>query len=242
MVLVPASGLEDTTLERIDSAAPPWAAGYMIPALRIGAIRIDKASSYPYGTLESVLAHESAHLILHDALPRPLPLWFEEGVATAQGRRWSATDAWAYSRALITEDVPAFADIDSAFGASAGEAEVAYVASFSFVSWSEHHFGSDLVRRVLGEAKVSCFPAAWWTVTHVTLERAEKDWRRESLIRYRWIPLIATSSTLWILISLLAIWAGMRRRTRARAARAQWAEEERTLEERSTEEGDGTAC
>jgi hypothetical protein len=226
IVLVPASGLDDSVLAKIDDQAPPWAAGYMLPELRIGAIRIDKASQYPYGTLESVLAHESAHLLLHDAVGRRLPLWFEEGVATAQGRKWSAEDAWAYSRALLTSDVPTFAALDTAFHASAEEVEIAYVASFSFVSWSERRFGADLIPRVLRETKRLPFRVAWQAVTLAPLSRAEAEWRRQSLIRYRWIPLITASSTFWILIALLAIWAGMRRRARARAARAMWAEEE----------------
>ncbi|TMQ69577.1 MAG: hypothetical protein E6K80_11205 [Candidatus Eisenbacteria bacterium] len=227
MILVPASGLDDSMLARIDQSAPEWAAGYMIPTLRIGAIRIDKASSYPYGTLESVLAHESAHLIVHDALAGRLPLWFDEAVATAQGRKWSAEDAWAYSRALLMADVPALADLDTAFHASAGEAEVAYVASFSFLSWSERRFGADVIPRVLHATMTRPFPIAWQSVTRTTLGRSEAEWRRASLIRYRWIPLITASSTLWILISLLAVWAGLRRRARARAAREHWADAER---------------
>jgi hypothetical protein len=230
MVLVPASGLDDSTLAKIDEAAPPWAAGYMLPELRLGAIRIDKASSYPYGTLESVLAHESAHLILHDAVAGRLPLWFEEGVATAQGRRWSAADAWAYSRALLTSDVPSLAALDTSFHASADEAEIAYVASFSFVSWSERRYGRDFIARILRETKSRPFAAAWRMVAAEPLARAEADWRRASLIRYRWIPVITASSTFWILISLLAIWAGMRRRALARAARERWPDEERAEE------------
>ncbi len=238
MILVPASGLDDSLLARIDQSAPEWAAGYMIPTLRIGAIRIDKASSYPYGTLESVLAHESAHLMLHDALAGRLPLWFDEAVATAQGRKWSAEDAWAYSRALLLADVPSLAGLDSSFHASAGEAEVAYVASFSFLSWSEHRYGADVIPRLLRVTKVRPFPIAWQVVTHATLARSEAEWRRASLIRYRWIPLITASSTLWILISLLAIWAGLRRRARARAARERWAEAEGSTEEESGARGE----
>src|SRR5262245_28327491 len=55
-------------LRPIDRAAPPWAAGYMIPSLRLGAVRLAQASQYPYGTLESALAHEATHMLLHDAV------------------------------------------------------------------------------------------------------------------------------------------------------------------------------
>src|SRR5438477_6682911 len=145
IVLVPALGLRDSALARMDEAAPEWAAGYMIPARRIGAIRIARAAQYPYGTLESVLAHEATHLLLYDAAPGGLPLWFDEGVATWEGRRWSPEDAWIYARGLLTSDLPRLADLDTLFHATASEAEMAYAASFAFVSWNAHRHGPALL-------------------------------------------------------------------------------------------------
>lgn len=227
IVLIPPGGIADSAFARIDQAAPPWAAGYMIPSLRLGAIRVAQASQYPYGTLESALAHEATHMLLHDKVGRRLPLWFEEGVATWQGRRWSAADTWVYTRSLLTSDFPALADLDSSFHAGAAEADLAYAASFAFVSWSVRQHGPDLVRRILREMETRPFAAAWQTVTHAPLAQAEAGWRRDSLIKYRWIPLLTASSTLWIVIALFALVAGIRRRARARAIREQWDAEER---------------
>ena len=227
IMLIPPGGLRDSALARIDKTAPPWAAGYMIPSLRLGAIRIAQASRYPYGTLESVLAHEATHMLLHDAVGRRLPLWFEEGVATWQGRRWTAEDTWIYTRSLLTSDVPALADLDSSFHAPAGEADLAYAASFSFVAWSVRQHGPDLVRRILREMQSRPFAAAWQAVTLVPLARDEAGWRRESLIRYRWIPVLTASSTLWLGITLIGLLAGIRKRARARAIRERWDAEER---------------
>jgi hypothetical protein len=227
IMLIPPGGLRDSVLARIDQTAPPWAAGYMIPSLRLGAIRIAQASRYPYGTLESVLAHEATHMLLHDAVGPRLPLWFEEGVATWQGRRWTAEDTWVYTRSLLTSDVPALANLDSSFHAPAGEADLAYAASFSFVAWNVRQHGPDLVRRILREMESRPFAAAWEAVTLEPLARAEASWRRECLIRYRWIPLLTASSTLWIGITLIGILAGIRKRARARAIRERWDAEER---------------
>jgi hypothetical protein len=225
IVLVPRGGLDELDLVGMDQAAPPWAAGYMIPGHRIGAIRMDQAAHYPYGTLESVLAHETVHLLLHDALGGRTPLWFEEGVATWQGRRWSAQDMWIYTRSLLTSDLPALADLDSAFRASPAEADLAYAASFAFISWNVRRHGEEWVRRVLRETRSRPFAAAWEAVTEAPLEQAEAAWRKESLIRYRWVPVLTASSTLWLGITLLAVWAGIRKRARAREARERWAAE-----------------
>jgi hypothetical protein len=231
IVLVPALGLSDSTLARMDQSAPEWAAGYMIPQQRIGAIRITRAAQYPYGTLESVLAHEATHLLLYDAAPGRLPLWFEEGVATWEGRHWTAEDMWIYARGLLTSDLPHLAELDSLFHATAAEAELAYAGSFAFVSWNVHRHGADLLPRVIEGARSRPFAAAWLAATGEPLDRAEAAWRRDSLIRYRWLPLLTASSTIWGLLALLAAWAGMVRRARARAARERW----RELEEAAPE-------
>src|SRR5438105_2720215 len=237
MVLVPALGLRDSTLARMDEAAPEWAAGYMIPARRIGAIRIARAAQYPYGTLESVLAHEPTHLWLYDAARGRLPLWFDEGVATWEGRRWSPEDAWIYARGLLTSDLPRLADLDTLFHATASEAELAYAASFAFVSWNAHRHGPALLPRVLAESRTRPFALAWQAAAGEPLAQSEASWRRDSLIRYRWLPLVTASSTIWGLVALLAAWAGVLRRARARAFRERWREEEEREPESFTPAG-----
>jgi hypothetical protein len=230
MVLIPPGVLRDSDLIRLNAAAPPWAAGFTLPALRIGAIRVAAASQYPYGTLESVLAHEATHMLLHDAADGRLPLWFEEGVATWQGRKWSLEDVVVYSGALLTSDLPRLAELDSAFHSSAGEAQLAYAASFAFVSRAVRSHGPHFLREMLREAGRRPFAEAWQAVTGASLEATETAWRRDSLIRYRWLPVLTASSTLWVGISLLAMVAGARRRARAQKMREQWRAEEENLE------------
>ena len=240
MFLVPPEGPSEA-LRRLDAGVPPWAAGYMLPAQRLGAIRTAEAGRYPYGTLESVLAHEATHMLLHDAVGDRLPLWFEEGVATWQGRKWSLEDILIYSSSLLTTDLPALADLDESFHGPAAQAGRAYAAAFSFVSWSTRRYGPGLVRNVLAAARSRPFEAAWKSAAGETLDSSEGAWRKESLIRYRWIPVVMASSPLWVGISFLALVAGARRRARAKAARARWADEETETEtEEVVPEGPGT--
>ena len=225
MVLIPPGAAGDSDLVRLDRAAPPWAAGFMIPERRIGAIRIAAASRYPYGTLESVLAHEAAHLLVHDAAGDLVPRWFDEGVATWQGRRWTLEDAMIYSRSLLTSDLPPLAALDTSFTGSEWEAQRAYAAAFSFVAWTVRRHGADALGAVVRATRRRGFAGAWLATTGEPLARSESAWRRESLLRYRWVPIVMTSSTLWAAISLLALGAGIRKRAQARRARALWADE-----------------
>src|SRR5262249_28524275 len=76
LVLIPPGRLEDPALAALDAGAPPWAAGFLIPERRVGGIRIARAENYPYADLASVLTHEAAHMLLHDAAGGSLPRWF----------------------------------------------------------------------------------------------------------------------------------------------------------------------
>jgi hypothetical protein len=226
MILIPPGALRDSELIRLDDAAPPWAAGFMIPERRIGAIRIADAAHYPYGTLEAVLAHEATHQLLHDAVGDRIPLWFNEGVATLQGRRWSLEDMMITTGSILTSDLPRLDSLDTFFHSSAGEAEEAYAASFGFVSWSAHRYGSNFLRDVLRGTRERDFTRAWLGASGSTLEHSERAWRRECLIRYRWFPIITASSTFWLAITLLGLLVGVQKRARARRLREKWAREE----------------
>jgi len=225
-VLIPPGPALDPDVRALDGAAPLWAAGFVVRGARLGAIRIAEAASYPYGTIESVFAHESSHVLLQDAVPAGLPLWFEEGVATREGRRWSMEDVLAYSGAVLADDLPSLDELSAEFHAASEErVRRAYAASFAFVGWASRDHEA-LIRDVVRAARNRPFAEAWRSASGGSLDEAERRWRHEALVRYRWIAALTASSTLWIALSLLAMIAGIVRRRRAHAARVEWARRE----------------
>lgn len=226
MILIPPGEIRDPALARFDAEVPEWAAGYVDTERRLGAIRVARAAQYPYGTLESVLAHEVTHQMLSDAVGRRIPLWFNEGVATLQGRRWSFDDYRIVTTRLLTSDLPRLGDLDSMFHASEAEAEIAYAASFSFVTWSVRRHGATFLRDVLRDTRDRRFEQAWRQRAGVALDESERMWRRASTFRYRWIPILTASSTLWLGIVALFVLAGIRKRARVRELQRRWAEDE----------------
>jgi hypothetical protein len=230
-VLIPPGVSLDPEVRSLDATAPPWAAGFVVRGPRVGAIRVAQAARYPYGTLESVLAHEASHVLLEDAVPAGLPLWFEEGVATREGRRWSMEDVLAYSGALLADDLPSLGDLDADFHAlSEDRVRRAYAASFAFIGWASRGRES-LPRDVVRAARRMPFADAWRVASGTSLADSESRWRREALVRYRWIAVLTASSTLWIALSLLAMVAGIRKRAQARAERADWEREQDRYED-----------
>lgn len=228
MVLIPArpiGGHMNLMTLRLDAGAPPWAAGYMIPDRRIGAIRLALASSYPYGTPASVLAHEATHMLLYDAAADTLPLWFQEGVATYEGRKWTLSDLLIHATLVLTEDSPSLDELDEWFDSSEPNAREAYAASFSFVSWAVTRHGRGVLRDVLARTHTMPFQDAWAAATGASLASEEAAWRGKTKTRYRWIGIITASATFWILMSLLAAIAGVWKNIRARRMRERWPDE-----------------
>ncbi len=102
ILLIPPGVVSDPEIAAIDAAAPRWAAGFVLPQLRIGAIRMARAGHYPYGDLAAVFTHEATHILLRDAVGSNLPRWFNEGVATGVERAWGLRDIFVFSSSLLT--------------------------------------------------------------------------------------------------------------------------------------------
>lgn len=215
------------SLRDLDRMAPEWAAGFLLPARRLGAIRMAEADRYPHADLASVLAHEATHMILFDAAGGNLPRWFGEGVATGIERSWGMRDVLVFSSSVLTGRLPPLAELDVAFDASDDQARAAYAASFDFILWSVKRYGDGVIRDIVREAGTRPFPEAWQAATGVTLERSEAEWRRGSLFLYRWIPALTGTTAIWSGITLLALFAGARRRARSKAILERWENEER---------------
>ena len=225
IILLPRDPVGDAVIRDLDGYAPGWAAGYLFPARRIGAIRISRADRYPYSDLASVLAHEATHMLLFDAAGGRLPRWFGEGVATGIERSWGLRDILVYSSSLLTGPLPRLDELDDAFDSSGARARTAYAASFDFLMWTVRTYGQEVVRDIVREAATRPFPEAWRAATGVPLDRAEASWRRGSIILYRWVPAITGTTPLWIGITLLTILAIARRRARTRKILERWESE-----------------
>ena len=225
IILIPAGRLSDPEIARLDASAPRWAAGFIFPALRIGAIRIARADRYPYSDLASVLVHESVHMILFDAAGRGFPRWFGEGVATVLERSWGLRDIVVFSSSLLTGALPTLREMDEAFAASNHRSRTAYAASFDFMMYTVRLHGKEVLGEIIRETSRRPFAEAWEVVTGTTLLEAETRWRRGSLITYRWVPAITGTTTLWIAITLLALTAIARRRRRSREILERWERE-----------------
>lgn len=210
------------------NGVPPWVSGYAYGNEGVIVLLPARTPSYPDSSLEELLRHEVAHvLVARAARGRPLPRWFHEGVAMIAGTSWGLDDRSRLTVTLIGGDDVSLAEIEKQFTGGRGSTSEAYSIAGAFVNELLRREGDGAVARVLaGVGRGLSFEDAFREATGATLAQAERSfWRRQSFW-YRWVPILTSSVTLWMLITLLAIWAMGKRRARDAALRRMWEEEE----------------
>ena len=210
-------------------AAPSWAAGVAQGAVGVVTLFPARVRRSPDRRLLPLLQHEVAHvLVARAARGRPVPRWFDEGLAMAAGRPLDVGDRARVALAVLTDSRLPLARLDAAFAGHGGDVEAAYALSRDFVAHLLAEFGEEVGAEILAEvARDVPFPAAFHAATGQPLATVEADYWRRRTLWDRWRPVATSALTLWIGITLLALLAFHRRRARTAAIHARWEEEER---------------
>jgi MYXO-CTERM domain-containing protein len=219
----------------------PWTAGFAIG--NEGHIVLFPARSprYPHDTLEDVLRHEVAHVLISRAAGgRPVPRWFHEGLAVAVERPWGLEDRSRLAWELVAGPRLTLREIDALFAGAQGAQSRAYSLSAAVVRDLIREHGSaapaDILRLLTtGEG----FDDAVARVTGRPIGAVEDAfWDRQQLWTV-WMPMVTSDSVLWLAVIGLAALAVWRRRRHAAKIRRQWEDEERAVdEERAAAERD----
>jgi hypothetical protein len=207
---------------------PPWIAGYALGDAGLVVLLPGREPSYPESSIAELLNHEVAHvLIARAAGGRPLPRFWNEGLAMAGAGDWSFEDRTRIALASLRGRDLAVEDLDRLFAGGPGEVAGAYALSFAFVQDVLSRWGPGAPAAVLaGVARGLSFEEAFRRATGTPLATAAADFAKRETFWYRWVPLLTSSVTLWIGVTFLALWAGGRRRARTAALHRRWDEEE----------------
>lgn len=211
---------------------PAWAAGFAIGEADLVVLFPARTPLYPHDTLEDVLRHEVAHvLITRAAGGRPVPRWLHEGLAVAVERPWDLEDRARLASALLFGRRVDLAAIDAAFGAGETAQRRAYLLSTALVRHLMREHGADAPARVLQEvARGRSIDEAVPAVTARSVTRFEDEFWQSQRTWTTWLPFLASSTMLWLAVIGLAALARRRRRQRSRLIREGWASEERDRE------------
>lgn len=217
------------------AAVPSWAAGYALGGGGPVVLFPGRAGSYPYDSLEELLQHEVAHVLVDRAARgRPVPRWLHEGIAMTAGGAWGLEDRTRFGLAVARQGEVPLASLDQRFAGGSSAAAGAYALAGGFVSHLLRRHGPGVTGAILAGLADGLPPAeAFHRATGETLAAAEASfWRRQTLW-HRWVPFLTSSTALWIGVTLLALWAIRRRRERDALLAARWEAEEAARAEAS---------
>ena len=224
--------LETSELAR---SVPPWISGFAVGESSLVVLFPARSPGYPDQTLEDVLRHEVAHvLIWRAAAGRPVPRWFDEGVAmeVERQRRWQDQTQLFYQ--LMTGGETDLQHLDRLFAGGQNDQTRAYALAGAFVHdlLKQHspQTAKDILMRVRSGTE---FDMAFAAVTGSSPSRAEAEFWHRQRAWTSWIPIISSTTTLWIGVTLLALLAIYMRHRRNRAIEEEWEKEESDSEGKS---------
>ena len=206
----------------------PWISGFAVGESDLVVIFPARTPSYPNGSLEDVMRHEFAHvLIWRAASGRPIPRWFNEGLAMAAERERRFADQTQLVYQLVIGSRTSLGDLDHLFAGDERDQIRAYALAGAFVHDVLQRHGPAACSEILMRIRYGVpFDAAFAEVTGVPPAAAESEFWRRQRIWTAWIPVITSSTTLWIFVTLLAVVAIYRRVRRSRDIEKQWEKEE----------------
>lgn len=213
--------------------ATEWTAGFALSNAGLIVLFPSRSPTYPHDTLEDVLRHEVAHvLIARAAGGRPVPRWFHEGLAVAVERPWGLEDRSRLAWELLAGPRLTVREIDDLFAGGQTAQARAYSLAAAVVRDIIREHGSaapaDILRLVgAGEP----FNDAVAGVTGLPLGASEDGFWDRQRVWTVWVPFFTSGDAFWLMVIAVAALAVWRRRRHAAAIRRRWDEEERAAAE-----------
>lgn len=211
--------------------ASEWTAGLAYGRAGVIVLFPSRSPTYPHDTLEDVLRHEVTHVLIDRAARgQPVPRWFHEGLALMVERPWRLEDRTRFVLSFaLGRPVPA-RDIDARFGGSRRDQASAYVLAGALVRDLIADHGGTLPARLLAQVSRGVpFDRAFFAATGVPFGEAERRfWDRQRLWT-TWLPFLTSASALWMVVTVLAVWAIRVKRRQRAERRRQWEIEEEFL-------------
>ena len=211
---------------------PIWAVGVAHPRRRLMVLNHGRTAAGTIGETEKVFAHELSHLMLAHAVKfRPIPRWFDEGVAVREAQEWSYWQGRGLIAPALSDRLIPLERLEHGFPGERGSAHLAYAESVEFVSWLIEEFGRERFHRLLAMLRGGQpFFDSLQESTGMNLRELQRRWASHLKMRFSWLPLLASTSMVWFLGALVFLAAYARRRGQKKQKLAAMAAEEEALE------------
>jgi hypothetical protein len=206
--------------------APPPIAGFASLDENLIVLFPARSPAYPHDTLEDVLHHEVAHvLISRAARGAPVPRWFHEGLAVLAERTWRFEDDARLLRELVLVSPISLDRLDALFAEDGVSRARAYTLAAAFVRDINRRHGADAAARILRRVGGGdTFERAFAQATGESVSAAEIAFWNGHRFWTSIGPFLTTQTALWMIVTIVGIYAIIRRRQQRAAQRARWEE------------------
>jgi hypothetical protein len=207
--------------------APDWGDGLADLTNRRILLLSPNATAYRR-PLADVVAHELIHSLMHDLVAgAPLPTWLAEGAAIYYAGEVQHSDPILISRAILTNSLIAFDELDQVLKFEAARANLAYQESYQSVRFLIQRHGDtavrDICKKLAGSAELNNAFKEAFGEDLIDFETGYFDWLRQN---YRWQFLVDASTITWAVIVFLLALAIVAVRWRTRRKIAEWEKED----------------
>ena len=217
---------------------PTWISGFADAARNLVVLFPGRTRFYPSDSLETLLHHEVAHVLFSRAAQyHPVPRWFNEGLAMVAERPFGLRDRSRLAWTLVRHGGISLPELERLFDEGRTANQRAYAVASALVRDLLQTHGESSAGRVLSlVGQGHPFDEAFETATGESLMTAVgRFWNRQQ--RWgRWIPFLTGSAFLWMVITLLALFAIRTHRLRRAEQRRLWEEEEQAAAESALRE------
>ena len=216
---------EDSDLAR---GTPSWISGFADAERSLVVLFPERTRRYPTDSLEALLQHEVAHVLFaRAARGRPIPRWFNEGLAVAAERPVGFEDRSRVAWTRIRHGEMSLSDLERLFAGGPAATRRAYAVASALVRDVIARHGDASPGRILARlGHGRPFPSAFEEATGEPLAAAvDRFWlRRPAWVR--WVALAGRPMFQWMFITFLALCAIYAHRLRRAEQRRRWEEEE----------------
>ncbi len=209
---------------------PSWSAGVAYPGLNLIIIKSPKAIKVGNIDLIKVFKHEFTHIALGRAFKgnENVPRWLDEGLAMYESREWNFSRTFTMTRAVLTDSLIPLSEITHSFPKEADRARLAYSESFYLISYLINRCGRESFHQFIKEySGGKRLKKVLMEVYGIRLEELEEKWRNYLKLRFSWIPIITSATTLWFLITIAFILGYLRKKKENRLKLEEWEREEK---------------
>jgi hypothetical protein len=246
-VTIASSHKDFLSLQPSGRKAEKWAAALAYPSQDRILMKSPRLLLGGQPRYEQVFLHEVAHVALDQASrlgaqsgaapgkhvtragspATGIPRWLHEGFAIHMAREWSPTREVVLTRAVLAGKLIPLGRLVNAFPEEESQAQLAYAQSADLVHYLIHTYGNEaFLDFVIALGRGHRFGHASRTILGQDFLALEEDWRRRLRRRYTWVPLLASTGSLWFLASLVFLAAYVRKKVAARAKLKEWSREE----------------